>query len=171
MVSATATEHENSEEQIELVEDSYTQQELAKLYLENLKEPENSMKSDEWFAIRGYAPAQFMLGLQAFDPINTIKWYQIAADNGHTSAQHNLAYIYYTGQKGVLQDYAKAFKLYKILADNDDVRAQYQLGDMYYHDAGTHQSYSQAFNYYQKATDNGLERAEYSLGLMYCSRL
>ena len=172
-VSAIAADY-ITEESTEQLEDNYTQQQLAKLYLENLDLPEDSRKPYEWFAIRGYAPAQFMLGVQAYDPVNKIKWYQIAADNGHTSAIANLAYIYYAGKYGVPQDYTKAFKLYKKLADTDDMQAQYQLAEMYYHGAGTPQSYSQAFTYYQKAADNKKMEAkytkmyaEYSLGLMY----
>ena len=162
-LSITATAEE--------IGDNHTQQELAKLYLENSKAPNDSKKSYEWFAVRGYAPAQFMLGLEAYDRVNKIKWYQLAADNGHPSAQNNLANIYYIGKYGEPRNYAKAFKLYKMLADNNDVHAQYRLGDMYYHGAGIPQSYNQAFNYYQKAANNGSTDAEYILGLMYYSGL
>ena len=120
-VSAIAADY-IAEEATEQLEDNYTQRQLAKLYLENLDLPEDSRKPYEWFAIRGYAPAQFMLGLQAYDPINKIKWYQIAADNGHTSAIANLAYIYYAGEYGVHQDYAKAFKLLRLTHE-----VQYQM--------------------------------------------
>ena len=42
-----------------------------------------------------------------------VKWYRLAAEQGHASAQSNLGFMYGTGQ-GVLQDYARAHMWYNL---------------------------------------------------------
>jgi uncharacterized protein len=45
-----------------------------------------------------------------------IKWYGLAADQGHPGAQLNLGVMHKKGQ-GVPQDYAEAVKWYRLAAD------------------------------------------------------
>jgi TPR repeat protein len=45
-----------------------------------------------------------------------VSWYRKPADQGHASAQDNLAYMYESG-KGVPQDYEAAVKWYRKAAD------------------------------------------------------
>ena len=64
------------------------------------------------------------------DDAEVVKWYRLAAEQGHASAQSNLGYMYENGQ-GVPQDYAEAVKRYRKAAEQGHVFAQANLGVMY----------------------------------------
>ena len=57
----------------------------------------------------------------------TIKWYTLAAEQGHRSSQFNLGNMYRTGQ-GITQDYERAVKWYTLAADQGHRVAQLNLG-------------------------------------------
>ena len=67
----------------------------------------------------------------AQDYAEALKWYRLAADQGHASAQNNLGFIYGTGQ-GVPQDFVEAHMWYNLsasrgnalAADNRDLMAE-----------------------------------------------
>jgi TPR repeat protein len=42
-----------------------------------------------------------------------LKWYHLAAEQGYPNAQHNIGYMYDTGE-GVEQDYKEALKWYTL---------------------------------------------------------
>ena len=48
-----------------------------------------------------------------------VKWYKLAAEQGHASAQSNLGAMYGDGQ-GVLQDYIRAHMWFNIAASSGD---------------------------------------------------
>src|SRR5436190_1872124 len=77
-------------------------------------------------ARKGYAPAQFKLGLiyrngngVPQDYGEALKWYRKAADQGNAAAQRNLGVMLATGL-GVPQDYAEALKLFRKAAGQND---------------------------------------------------
>jgi hypothetical protein len=90
------------------------------------REPENFellRKSAE----RGYDQAQFKLGV--FEPDTQgagMKWYRLAADQGHRKAQHFLAQIYLFGQggseigQGANVDYEEAYFWYSVAGLNEN---------------------------------------------------
>ena len=88
-------------------------------------------------ARKGYAPAQFKLGLLYAkgngvpqDYREALKWYRKAADQGNAAAQRNLGVMFGEGL-GVPQDYAQALKWFRRAAQQNDAGAQTNLGVMY----------------------------------------
>ena len=61
------------------------------------------------------------------DYAEAMKWYRLAAEQGHAKAQHNLGIMYDNGN-GVPQDYAEAVKWYRPAAEQGQVDAQNNLG-------------------------------------------
>jgi TPR repeat protein len=59
-----------------------------------------------------------------------VKWYRLAAKQGHAPAQTSLAVMYGKGQ-GVRQDYKAAVKWYRLAAEQGYIAAQASLGVMY----------------------------------------
>ena len=49
------------------------------------------------------------------DYAEAVKWYRLAAEQGHAQALNNLGFMYENGH-GVLQDYAEAHKWYNLAA-------------------------------------------------------
>ena len=64
------------------------------------------------------------------DDAEAVKWYRLAAEQGHTRAQLHLGFMYSAGQ-GVLQDDAEAARWYQLGAAQDDADAQFHLGARY----------------------------------------
>jgi TPR repeat protein len=64
------------------------------------------------------------------DHTEAVKWYRLAAEQGHASAQLNLGAKYFYGE-GVIQDYTEAVKWYRLAAEQGDVSAQVNLAYMY----------------------------------------
>ena len=62
--------------------------------------------------------------------LEAVKWYRMAAENGHVKAQYNLGVIYYKGQ-GIEQDYNEAIKWYRKAAEQGYTQSQTILGLMY----------------------------------------
>ena len=50
------------------------------------------------------------------DDAEAVRWYRLAADQGHAKAQYNLGVMYDNGD-GVPQDYAEAVSWYRLAAD------------------------------------------------------
>ena len=59
-----------------------------------------------------------------------VRWYQIAAEQGYSSAQHNLGLLYFNG-RGVPQDHQEAVKWITLSADQGEVESQKNLGIIY----------------------------------------
>ena len=91
------------------------------------------MSEIEALAERGFAPAQFSLGI-AYDTgdgvrqdhSKAVKWYRKAALQGHKRAQNNLAASYGRGE-GVPQNLELALKWYQIAAQQGDPLARQNL--------------------------------------------
>ncbi|WP_426879352.1 tetratricopeptide repeat protein [Glaesserella parasuis] len=88
------------------------------------------------------------------------------AEQGYSTAQFNLALMYFEGQ-GVSQDYHQAAKWYQKAAEQGDASAQFNLGVMYDKGKGVRQDYHQAAKWYQKAAEQGMALAQTNLGVMY----
>jgi len=59
-----------------------------------------------------------------------MRWYRLAADQGHARAQASIADMYLNGD-GVPQDDAEAVRWYRLAADQGEASGQYGLGYMY----------------------------------------
>ncbi len=94
------------------------------------------------------------------------KVYRAQAEHGDSTAQYELARLYYQG-KGVPQDYSDAFDWYRKSAEQGNVKAQYGVGFMYEYGKGVPQDYVQAVYWCGKAADQGYGKAQYVLGWNY----
>jgi hypothetical protein len=65
------------------------------------------------------------------DEREALKWYCLAAEQGHLDAQLKLASMYDVGSRSVLKDDAEAFKWYRRAAERGNARAQFNLARMY----------------------------------------
>ncbi|MDE6486846.1 MAG: toll/interleukin-1 receptor domain-containing protein [Muribaculaceae bacterium] len=95
-----------------------------------------------------------------------VRFYTLAANAGHTSAQYNLALKYSKGE-GVAQNEAEAARLFRLAADKGDTDAQCALGYRYATGKGVPQDKSEAARIYRKAAEQGSTIACYNLGLYY----
>ena len=64
------------------------------------------------------------------DDAEAVRWYRLAAEQGHASAQFNLGVRYATG-RGVLKDDAEAVRWYRLAAEQGHARAEFNLGVMH----------------------------------------
>ncbi len=122
---------------------------------------------------KGYAPAQFNLGLAyelgrggAVDERQAFKFYLKAAEQGYVPAQFNTGNMYSTG-RGIGQDYFEANLWYKQAADNGLSEAQFNLGLAYEAGQGVKKDDAQAARWYKQAADQGYPRAQYNLGILF----
>lgn len=121
---------------------------------------------------KGYAPAQFNLGLvyelgrgPAVDEQRAFHYYLKSAEQGFAPAQFNVGNMYASG-RGVGQDYFEANLWYKQAADSGLVEAQYNLGLAYESGRGMKKDDALAARWYKQAADRGYPRAQYNLGLL-----
>lgn len=125
-------------------------------------------------AEQGVATSQFRLGVLYFNGQQTVpqdyteaaKWFRLAAEQGNTDAQSNLAWMYDEG-RGVPQDYKEAMKWYRLRAEQGDAAAQFLLGEMYDKGQGVPQDYTEAAKWYRLAAEQGVADAQSILGEMY----
>ena len=64
------------------------------------------------------------------DDAEAVRWYRLAAEQGHAGAQNKLGFAYGTGD-GVPQDDAEAARWYRLAAEQGNASAQYNLGVAY----------------------------------------
>ena len=125
------------------------QSNLGVMYAKGQGVPQDAAQTVKWLrraADQGFAQAQFNLGylyatgdsavslLMAifgkahlkghkklpYDSVQAAKWYRLAADQGHASAQYSLGAMYETGQ-GVRKNYVQAAKWLNLAAAQRDV--------------------------------------------------
>ena len=64
------------------------------------------------------------------DDEEAVRWYRLAAEQGHASAQYNLGVMYHEGH-GVPEDNAEAVRWYRLSVEQGFAAAQHTLGLMY----------------------------------------
>ena len=84
--------------------------------------------------------------------------YELAASQGHSSAQYNLGQMYYKGQ-GVDQSYERAKEYFEAAARQEIADAQFNLGALYANGQGVEQSIETARKWLMKAAEQGDEDA------------
>lgn len=102
---------------------------------------------------RPSAAEQYQLGVKyrfgrgvARSEVESVKWFQLAAEQGHAHAQYWLGMSYAFG-KGVAKDPAEAIKWLEQSADNGDEVAQYELGRIYRDGELVNKDYVQAYKW------------------------
>ena len=81
-------------------------------------------------------------------------WFRIAAEQGSSRAQHNLALMYESGE-GVPQDYSEAAKWYHMAAEQGNPGSQNNLGSLYETGDGVTQDRAIALEWYRRAAEGG----------------
>ena len=108
-------------------------------------------------------------GFEAYqkgDYDTAVKWFRMAADQGHLEAQTNLGVCYKNG-RGVEKDEAKGVEWYRKAADQGYAAAQRNMGNSYYYGTGVVQDYAEALKWYRLAAEQGHAGAQNDLGYQY----
>jgi TPR repeat protein len=116
-------------------------------------------------------PAWFLLANGrgvARDYAEAIKWYSMAAYQGHVRAQTKLAMMYANGE-GVSQDYVEAMAWCRKAARRGDLTAQARIGILYAKGHGVPQNMREATKWYRRAASQGEATAQHNLGLLCAS--
>ena len=111
------------------------------------------------------ATAQYLLGV-AYDAgegvpedgAEAVRWYRLAAEQGHANAQLTLGVAYATGE-GVPEDDAEAVRWYRLAAEKGHAAAQYFLGFAYATGRGVPEDYVAAHMWLNVAAATGDEAA------------
>lgn len=107
----------------------------------------------------GDARSQALLGLvyemgsanQTHQPVEALKWFQKAADQGVSWAEVWAADFYFSGSPGVPKDMFKALELYKSAANHGDPRAAFFVGQMYFFGDGVSPNQHEAATWFRRA--------------------
>ena len=83
------------------------------------------------------------------DDAEAVRWYRLAAEQGHADAQSNLGVMYDTG-RGVPQDDAEAVRWYRLAAEQGHAIAQRRLDEMLKSRADADGDYQKGLNAYNK---------------------
>jgi TPR repeat protein len=100
------------------------------------------------------------------DHAEAVRFYRLAAEQGHAAAQFSLGAMIFNGE-GVAQDHAEAVRLYRLAAQQGHAGAQVILGAVFYHGDGVAQDYTEAVRFYRLAAELGDAAAQFSLGLIF----
>lgn len=125
-------------------------------------------------ANQGDAEAQFELGeiyrksggyhIQQ-DIHEAIKWYKLAAEQGHIEAQYRLG-LTHRGGPGDIWNYQEAVKWLQLAAENGHMQAQYYLGYSYEFGEGVAYDYHLAAKWYKASAKQGYDRAQNQLEIL-----
>jgi uncharacterized protein len=128
----------------------------------------------EWqpLALKGFAKAQYGLGVMYADGDGVApdygiaaSWLRKAADKNYAPAQFELGWLYVNGH-GVAKDYATALNWFRTAANQGYADGQFALGVMYQNGQGVAQDYTIAASWYKRAADQGNPTAQYALGIL-----
>jgi hypothetical protein len=84
------------------------------------------------------------------NPAEAIKWYTLAAQQGHATAQNDLGALYHLGE-GVAQDDQKAVEYHMLSREQGNWAASYNLGSLYRKGLGVPKDLAKAKAYYEEA--------------------
>lgn len=136
------------------------------IHIKNIELAEKWLRKS---AEQGHKNAQNGLGelySRIGDNETAVKYYKMAAENGHVDGIINLAMAYGQG-KGVDINLEKSHALFLKAANIDDPFAQYIVGLNYYYGKGVEEDIQKAFQWYRKAAENGEDHAQYEMGMVY----
>ncbi|MCX7108694.1 MAG: tetratricopeptide repeat protein [Proteobacteria bacterium] len=97
-----------------------------------------------------------------------VKWFRMAAMQGHAEAQFSLGLLYHFGHnQGIHQNYAETAKWWLMAAEQGDAKAQSALAQLYEDGHGVLQNYAEAAKWYLMAANQGYAEAQFSIGVLY----
>ena len=94
-----------------------------------------------------------------------LKWYRMAAENGHKAALFDLAEGFAFGAWFARQDFAEAAKWYRKLAEQGDPMGQGMLGWLYATGRGVPEDRKTAVEWFRKGAAQGNAEAQYGMGV------
>jgi TPR repeat protein len=97
------------------------------------------------------------------DEAKAVAWYRRAAEQGHVTAQANLAKRYLRGE-GVAPDLAEAFRWFHAASQQGDIASMWELGTMYRHGRGVERNLVLAADLHLTVAKAGVVAGEVSLG-------
>ena len=100
------------------------------------------------------------------DDEEAVRWYRLAADQGHANAQTNLGNMYNNGE-GVPEDDAEAVRWYRLAADQGNRLAQFNLGMLERNGWGRDVNPSAACEWFEKSAKEDVPMAQELLGDCY----
>ena len=100
------------------------------------------------------------------DYAEAVKWYLLAAEQGHDWAQYSFGSMYEHG-RGISENDAEAVKWYRKAAEQGNAFAQTDLGHMYARGRGVSQDDAEAVKWYRRTAEQGYQEAQHILGFMY----
>src|SRR5512138_3921672 len=106
--------------------------------------------------------ADLAAGLEAYERHEyqtAIKEFRPLADQGDSSAQFMLGYMYAHGE-GLSQNYGEAVRWFHQAATKGNLAAQFNLGVLYDGGLGVRQDYEQAAHWFRQAADRGYATAQ-----------
>ena len=103
----------------------------------------------------------------ARDPVEAVKWWRMAADQGNADAQNILGNYWYSKGLYVAKDMVEAAKWWRMAADQGVAQAQYNLGNCYHNGSGVAINQVEAVKWYRKAAEQGNAKALTDLGFCY----
>ena len=95
-----------------------------------------------------------------------MEWYTKAAEQGDSTAQHNLGYCYEKGN-GIEKSLPKAVEWYTKAAEQGYAKAQCILSIYYAQGKGVDKDFAKAIIWCNKAVEQGYAKAQYLLGVYY----
>jgi len=177
---------------------------LGKLYLSGevtKSDPAVALKHITMSAGNGYSPSQYLLGTlyqtgkQGVDknPKEALRWFKLAADQGHKRAKQVVAQLSSTDTGGAStgasgtstgsvqatfdrgfkllkrKDYKEAAQLFGKAAEQGNADAQYNLGELYNKGRGVKRNKKTAQKWYEAAAEQGHVKAKYrTKGCGFC---
>jgi TPR repeat protein len=141
---------------------AYDKKDFARAYAEC---KDDALKGDQLCQYAVGASYGLGLGVNQ-DTAEAVKWYRLAANQGHAGAQRDLGYSYHLGL-GVVKDYAEAMKWYRLSADKNNADAQNGIGVLYRFGDGVKKDAVEAVKWHRLAANQGSHVAQTNLGDAY----
>ncbi|SDX01613.1 tetratricopeptide repeat protein [Thiocapsa roseopersicina] len=98
----------------------------------------------------------------ARDPVEAVRWFRLAAEQGSAAAQCNLGLCHYHGE-GVEYNAAEAANWFRRSAAQHWGKAEFMLGECYRRGCGVGSNVAEAANWYRRAADQGYADAQEAL--------
>jgi hypothetical protein len=142
-------------------------------FAESLGETQKKTESAEIIELRqkaeaGHAESQVKLAVnyRYANPSESAKWWRAAAEQGHLSAQFNLAEYLMRG-RGIAKDVYEAIEWYTKAAESGHLLSQYDLGYLFWTGKEIPEDRQLAFKWIAAAAAQGLTEAQNRLGQFY----
>jgi TPR repeat protein len=101
------------------------------------------------------------------DQVEAVKWFQLAAEQGHIFGQFNLGLAYLNG-KGVPENLDEAVKWFRLAAEQGEPTSQGLLGCVYSEGkGGLAKDQIEAVKWWRKAAEQGNRDAQHNVGHAY----